>query len=252
MACKNIDGCGSAASIAGQLSKAFNANVFALTQGSQITGLDKYIDSSKLKVEEITGTPDKFIRTKATENNIDLIVLPVRAKGSDVGIVSSSEANSIIDYLERMVLSVPAGTKEFKFDKVVVPIDTSFETRQKVPYAEALAQAFGSTIHVLGVSNDKSKDAEVTVQNYARQVCRNIEERGLNYEMEMNLGGNPTDVTLEYAEKVGANLIVIMTEQESNLVSFFSGKYSEQMVKKAGIPVLSIHPKDLVVSEARL
>jgi hypothetical protein len=43
-----------------------------------------------------------------------------------------------------------------------------------------------------------------------------------------------------------------MTEQEANLISFFSGKYSQQMIKNSPIPVLSIPPKDLIVSDARL
>jgi len=43
-----------------------------------------------------------------------------------------------------------------------------------------------------------------------------------------------------------------MTEQETNFTSFFSGKYSQQMVKGSNMPVLSIHPKDLILSEARL
>jgi hypothetical protein len=47
-------------------------------------------------------------------------------------------------------------------------------------------------------------------------------------------------------------MVVIMTEQETNITSFFSGKYSQQMIKTSTIPVLSIHPKDLIVSDARL
>jgi nucleotide-binding universal stress UspA family protein len=85
-----------------------------------------------------------------------------------------------------------------------------------------------------------------------RQVCNNIEEKGVNYVSETRLGGNPTDQVLAYSKEVNAGMAVIMTEQETNFTSFFSGKYSQQMVKNSNIPILSIHPKDLIVSDARL
>jgi nucleotide-binding universal stress UspA family protein len=85
-----------------------------------------------------------------------------------------------------------------------------------------------------------------------RQVCNNIEEKGIKFTSETRLGGNPTELVLEYAKEINAGLVVIMTEQETNFTSFFSGKYSQQMVKNSNIPILSIHPKDLIVSDARL
>ena len=168
------------------------------------------------------------------------------------GLVNSVEANKIIDHIERMVLTVPCVSQPFNFSKIVVPIDSSFETRQKVPYAISMARALGSTLEVIGVSNDKGKDTSVLINNYIRQVCNNIEEKGLKCSSEIRLGGNPTQQVMEYAKEIGAGMIVIMTEQETNFTSFFSGKYSQQLVKSSVVPVLSIHPKDLIVSEARL
>lgn len=251
LACKHPDSCKSAAVLTKRLATAFAGKVTALC-GDEAKSTITAEAIPNMEFVSLDGSAYKLIKEKAQEFNPDMIVLPVSSSDAPEAIVTSKEANSIIDHIERMVLTVPAGSKAFQLDKIVVPIDTSFETRQKVPYAEALAKKFGSTLHVLGVSSDKGKDAEVTVNNYTRQVCRNIEEQGIAYESEVVLGGNPTDITLEYAQKVGASLIIIMTEQESNLISFFSGKYSEQMVKKSNIPVLSIHPKDLIVSEARL
>jgi nucleotide-binding universal stress UspA family protein len=251
LACKHPDSCKSAALLTKRLATAFGGKVTALC-GDEAKSVIISEAIPNLEIISLDGSPFKVIKQKSKELNPDLIVLPISSSDAPEAILTGKEANSIIDHIERMVLTVPAGNKDFKFDKIVVPIDTSFETRQKVPYAEVLAKKFGSTLYVLGVSSDKGKDAEVTVNNYTRQVCRNIDEQGIAFKSEISLGGNPTDITLAYAQKVGASLIIIMTEQESNLISFFSGKYSEQMVKKSNIPVLSIHPKDLIVSEARL
>jgi nucleotide-binding universal stress UspA family protein len=70
--------------------------------------------------------------------------------------------------------------------------------------------------------------------------------------LEMRLGGNPSKQTLQYASEKEAGMIVIMSEQEGRFMDFFTGKYSEQIIKNSNMPILTVHSKDLVVSEARL
>ena len=51
-----------------------------------------------------------------------------------------------------------------------------------------------------------------------------------------------TEATIEYANKVNANLISIMTEQETKTSNLWLGPYASQMVNHSPVPVLSIHP----------
>jgi nucleotide-binding universal stress UspA family protein len=198
----------------------------------------------------ISSEKDLIKTFKDSEN--DLLIVPISSDNQNEGFIHANEANKLIDKIERMVLTLPGNALNFNFSKIVVPIDSSFETRQKVPYAIGMAKALGSALYVLGVSNDKGKDSEVLINNYLRQVVNNIQEKGVVCESDIRLGGNPTDQLLAYSNEVNAGMAVIMTEQETNFVSFFSGKYSQQMVKNSNIPILSIHPKDLIVSDARL
>ena len=127
------------------------------------------------------------------------------------------------------------------------------ESRQKAPFAISLAKKLDATIHVLGVSVDNDKESEHQINTYTRQIIRSIEEHGVNYTFEKKLGGNITQTTTDYATSINADLIIIMTEQEIRLGSFFLGKFAQQMVNHSNIPVISISPrKDLMVSDARL
>lgn len=245
VALKGANDCQSAMDLANNLQRYFRSQVTAFTIGS---APDNLPSSFKVNaVESVKDLSKKFVDTES-----DLMILPISADVSKSGVATPADANKIIDHIERLVLTVPCNGKSFNLNKIIVPIDSSFETRQKVPYAIAMAKAFGSAIVVLGVSNDKSKDTEVLINNYIRQVTANIEEKGVRCLSDVRLGGNPTQQVLDFAKEIDAGLIVIMTEQEANLIAFFSGKYSQQMVKNSDIPVLSIHPKDLIVSDARL
>ncbi len=181
--------------------------------------------------------------------NPDLVMVQLNANAKNG--IDAKSVFSIIDHFERMVLTIPA-SGNIELNSIVVPIDTSFETRQKIPYALAMSGISNATIHVVGVSNDTDKDAEVTIKNYTRQVCNHIQEKGKNCTLDMRMGGNPSEQTLKYASEKQAGMVVIMSEQEGRFMDFFTGKYSEQIIKNANIPILTVHSKDLVVSEARL
>lgn len=245
IALNNAQDCSAAMDLATSLQRYFRSQVTAFAVEGQVSALPP-----NFKTEQIASTKELANKFVSTES--DLMILPLSVEGSSSGVLNASEANKIIDHLERLVLTVPCSGTRFNFSKIVVPIDSSFETRQKVPYAIAMAKALGSALVILGVSNDKSADTEVLINNYIRQVTNNIEENGVRCVSEVRLGGNPTQQVLDFAKEINAGMIVIMTEQEANLIAFFAGKYSQQMVKNSPIPVLSIHPKDLIVSDARL
>ena len=57
---------------------------------------------------------------------------------------------------------------------------------------------------------------------------------------------NVTTTTLEYADEVDADMIVIMTEQESNLTSLFLGTYAQQMINESRVPVLTVRPTSVL------
>ncbi|MCK6610644.1 MAG: universal stress protein [Bacteroidia bacterium] len=212
-----------------------------------------YSDVPNAEVEMVSGEASaKSIISHIGDQSPDLLILPIKSENSDAGLVQASDSCKIIDKYERTVLTVPANSAIQEIRHVFVPLDTSFETRQKTPYALFMAMRFGASLHVLGISNDTGKDAEVTVKNYTRQVANHIEEKGLSCTVDMDMGGNPTQKVIQFAGTKQGGIIIIMTEMETGIMNIFKGTYSEQMIKTSPYPVLAIHPRDLVVSEARL
>jgi len=124
-------------------------------------------------------------------------------------------------------------------DIIVLPMDITFQTREKVPYTIKLAKIFNSEIHLVTLRSSKYKSIEKKLHQYAIQVGSYIEMNKINYKVEHLLGDNLTDITLEYANSVDADLISIMTEQEKSISNLLLGSYAHQMINKATIPVLS-------------
>ena len=71
-----------------------------------------------------------------------------------------------------------------------------------------------------------------------------LTKRDIKFSSELVYGENIATTTLKYGEKINADLIVIMTEQEDNLTGIFLGPYAQQVVNHSKIPVMSIKPME--------
>ena len=199
------------------------------------------------------GSVFKGILSAAEEIDANLIIMGTHGFTGFQEFWMGSNAYKVVSSSKCPVLTMREGGTTNDFKTIVLPIDTSFESRQKVPFALSLAKKFGATIHVLGVSVDKDKETEYQVAAYCRQVLHTFDDENIPYIHEKRLGGNITLITEEYAKSVNADIILIMTEQEPQIGSFFLGKFAQQMINHSNIPVMSIAPReDLMISEAKL
>lgn len=163
--------------------------------------------------------------------------------------VSGFEEFWIGSNARRIVTSAPCSVITIRYDfcptktinKIILPIDSSLDTRQKVPITCDIAEVFGAEIHIVITSNSVS-DKKIA-KSYAKQTIDYIESRGMK-PIVVETSKKPLEV-IEYAKKVGADLISIMTEQEVSTISLLLGASAEQVVTHSPIPVLSVHPKDL-------
>lgn len=141
--------------------------------------------------------------------------------------------------------------ENFNFNKplegIVLPIDSTEETRQKVPWIIDFARMFpGTTIRILGLMTYHSKAVRETVAHYVESVEEILTKKGLKFTSEIRDADNVTLSTLDYAKEVDADMVVIMTEQEKTLSNMlFLGPYAQQMINLSPYPVLTIAPKQI-------
>ncbi len=128
-------------------------------------------------------------------------------------------------------------------DKIVVPIDNTITTRQKVPIALKFALTFGSELHVLAIYSSDNSGLRHMVDNYSNQVCKYLSEKGAKHTLaERDLEGDASALILSYADEIDADMIVIMTEQESAITDWLLGSTAEKMLHNSNRPILSIRP----------
>ncbi|MBW6459743.1 MAG: universal stress protein [Bacteroidales bacterium] len=163
-----------------------------------------------------------------------------------------SNAFRVVSAAGKPVITIRGGVSVSRhLEKIILPLDSTPETRQKVPFTAYMAKIFDAEIHILRVYTSKVQAIVRRIDSYSEQVITHLEEENIKYVLEAVNADNLTDATIEYALNVNANLISIMTEQETTAKNLILGPYAQQMVNHSPIPVLSIHPKDMMVSLGR-
>ncbi|HOW32036.1 MAG TPA: universal stress protein, partial [Bacteroidales bacterium] len=99
----------------------------------------------------------------------------------------------------------------------------------------------------LKLYSSKVKAIRNTIDEYAEQVVEYLTEEEIANVVDAVEADNLTISTIEYAQKVKANLISIMTEQETKMYNLLIGPYAQQMVNTSPFPVLSINPKETLI-----
>jgi nucleotide-binding universal stress UspA family protein len=160
-----------------------------------------------------------------------------------------SNANKIVSSSYCPVITIRGGINiQRPLMKIVLPIDSAEETRQKSSFAGYIAKKHDAEIYILKLYTSKLKAMRQKVDIYTAQVKEYFDGEKIKYHVDHMVCENISDATIEYAAKIDANLIVIMTEQETKTSNIFLGPYAHQMVNHSPFPVLSIHAKDTLAT----
>jgi nucleotide-binding universal stress UspA family protein len=186
------------------------------------------------------------IANQAKYNDADLIIAGTHGASGFEKMWMGSNAFRIVTYAPCPVMTIRYGFNfNKKLEKILLPIDSSADTRQKVPFACRMAKYFDAEIHILGLYTTTLKAIRRKVDTYVEQVEKYMGENNVKYITSFQEADNTTTKTIEYSQQINADLIVIMTEQEKTAANFWLGPYAQQMVNNSPVPVLSIQPVEI-------
>lgn len=145
-------------------------------------------------------------------------------------------------------------------NSIVVPLDGSEFGEWALPWAAALAERSGSSLHVahVHVSPPREELLTFTQFQYEGVTLGEYEERDLfeerDYlaEVTTRVKGSVVPVVLEgpvaaavesYATEVEADLIVLSTHGRTGLSRVWLGSVADELVRSSPRPVLAVHPR---------
>lgn len=184
----------------------------------------------------------------ASENNAELIVMGTHGMRG-MQFLTGSHALKVITHSHVPFIVVQEKPVKVGYNDIVVPLDLSKETKQKLSLVANMAEYFNSKIHLI-----TPKETDEYLHN---QLDRNLlyaekyfAERGITYTTEVSdaSSGGFEKALVEFAVAKDADLIAIMNLTENNLLNLGGGREQHLITNEAQIPVMIANPIQKSVS----
>ena len=155
-----------------------------------------------------------------------------------------SNANRIVTQAPCPVVTI---RRDYPFKdeikNILLPLDSSLETKYKLPYACKIATQLGAQVHLLVIYNTPLSIVRRridSVYNEAEKCMNKNKVKFVKVTLEVD---NVASSIIKYADENDMDLIMIMTDQSTTTGGKFLGPYAQQLINNSFIPVMSVRAK---------
>jgi nucleotide-binding universal stress UspA family protein len=216
--------------------------------------IGKYRDECKTKIYYKIRTGKVYKEVVALAESMDALLIVAGSHGVSgfeefwVG----SNANKIVTCSDCPVITVRYGSSPKKsIQRIVFPVDSTRQTMQKAPFTALMALAFGAEVHLLKLYSSKIKSIRKLVDGYSTQVIKHFQSKNIRFKSSEMDAANLTGSTIEYAKDIEADMVVIMTEQETTASNIILGTFAQQMINNSPLPVMTIRARSVYDYQTR-
>jgi nucleotide-binding universal stress UspA family protein len=188
------------------------------------------------------GRVAKELAEIVKDNAIDIVVMGTHGTNGFQEFFIGSNAHKTVNIAPCPVITIQTHVQTPGFKNIVMPIDSSLHSRQKVDYVIKLALKYDANVHLLGLIKIGEEANEKKFMIKIGAVEKALKKAKIIYDKKMVTGKNLAEEAMKYSDQVKADLIVIMTDHESHLTGMFLGAFAKQIINHSKIPVLSIKP----------
>jgi nucleotide-binding universal stress UspA family protein len=214
--------------------------------------IQKKLDELSARVKKETGlNAGTNIRTGKIYNeiveesediNASMIIMGTTGASTLKKKFLGSNASRVIKEALCPVITIKGHEHRKGCKRIVLPLDLTKETRQKVDKTIELAKLFGSTIHIITILETTDEFLINKLTRQLAQVKEVIEEFNVPCTSELIDDKSVYDGIIKYAQKINADLIVIMTQNETQISDLFIASSAQDVINHSETPVLCIRP----------
>jgi len=215
-------------------------------QNQVLNLLDNYNDSIRRRVHTRIeyGSVNQTIVNVEKESKPDFIFIGSDAARNDH---NKSITLKLIDKVSCPLVVFAGRYDKVGCDRIVLPVDLTKETKQKVDLAVKIAKIYGAKVYAVSATGSKDEeqlrllDVKMSeVKAIFDKLKIECETRLLKTEANVESMANAVN---DFADDIEASAIIIMTHQENMIQKFFVGSMATELIKKANVPIVCVSPK---------
>ncbi len=190
-----------------------------------------------------TGNVLKVIQAVADKLHPSFVVMGVHGKRG-LSKLTQSYAYKMVCKSSVPVLVVKHKHYHLGYRNILIPIDFSKRSTQKIIQAVKFARFFDAKVRVFGFLSYENKAKIINKEALLKSVTGVFEENNVKVttDLVVDPGMDWPEALLEFATEVEAELIMIVAERGGRIQEIFSPNYTEKILDNVDVPVLTIAP----------
>jgi len=183
----------------------------------------------------------------AEEVHADVIFMGTHGAKGMQKLTGSYAMKVIKSTMTPFVVTQDKGPKEHGFDNIVVPIDLSRQTNQKLGMTAKLAKHYNSKVHLL-VPHETDDFLKRDLKLNLKYADKFFQSKGVDHVAHITEGdsGAFAKHIVTYSDAIGADMISIMNISERGILKFIGASFEQELItNKLGIPVMILNPKSV-------
>ncbi len=199
----------------------------------------------------LKGTIFKSIAEFANEKDANLVVMGTHGMKGMQKLTGSWALKVIVKTkMPFIVVQDPPADQE-RYHNIVFPVDFKKENKEKIQMSIFMGKYFESKIHLLvAASSDKGLIKKTNVNlNFA---IKYFMQNNIEYEIHKMPRGNIAEQTIDFAQQIKADLIVIVTTKNITFADYVVGASEQYIIANSSkIPVCCVNPKSSFASSSQ-
>lgn len=216
--------------------------------------MDRLNDGShgiKLSPMVRVGSIFEDIGDVAEEIAAELIVMGTHGMRGMQFITGSRALKVITSSSTPFIVVQEKGPKETSYDDIVVPLDLSKETKQKLNIVAQMAKYFQSRVHLI-TPRESDEFLKNQLDRNLTYAKRFFKDQKIEFTTTVTKSGSSKfdDGIIEHATEINADLIAIMNLAANSLVGMLGNSYVQNILtNESQVPVLIVNPVSTSISK---
>jgi len=211
--------------------------VSAIEQGTIFTAIGDYVNQKDIKDEE--------------KKDINLVVMGTHGMKGMQKLTGSWALKVIVKSTVPFIVVQDPPVDQERYHNIVFPVDFRTENKEKTKMAIFMGKYFDSKMHILVTTSSDQGLMKKTKTNLNFAI-KYLIQNNIEYQIHEVTRGNFAQQTLDFAQKINADLILIVTTKNITFADYMVGASEQYIIANSSkIPVCCVNPKASFASTAQ-
>lgn len=225
-----------------------------------LTGMAEALRTAEVESQATTqpGSPIDMMKTLISQNGFDLVVTTTRGRSGMPNWLQGGFSHNLVQKIDKPVLLVQLDEQGNgvlnRVGSILVALDGSSYAERALPYARALAKAFGSRLVLLCVpAVPEAQDyraaadviekirnkAEMRMRKYLEATASLLRRDGIRVKTRV-AGSIPAQTIIAVAREEKVDLIILTSQGRGGFNALLMGSVAERVVQNTQLPVFMV------------